>query len=100
MNTSSERLVPGTEGGTDPRQEELVGFLTARTGRVWDPEADLFASGGLSSLFAMELVVHLEQTYGVTIRGSDLRLENFRTVRRMTALVDRLRQPTPGEPGV
>ena len=37
-----------------------------RTGRTWPPDTDLFATGGLSSLFAMELVVHLEKTYGIS----------------------------------
>lgn len=41
-------------------------------------------------MFAMELVVHLEQRYGVAILGEDLKLDNFRTVERMTSLVLRL----------
>lgn len=47
--------------------------------------------GGLvNSMFAMELVVHLEGTYGVAIVGPDLRLDNFRTITQMAALVQRL----------
>ncbi|KXK59674.1 methoxymalonate biosynthesis protein [Micromonospora rosaria] len=99
MTTSSDRAVPETAGGSDAVQAELLRFLTARTRKPWTADADLFASGGLSSLFAMELVVHLERTYGIAIRGTDLRLENFRTVWRMAALVDRLRQPAPGGRG-
>ncbi|MFJ4653380.1 acyl carrier protein [Nocardia sp. NPDC088792] len=72
-------------------QQDVLTFLDNQTKRSWGPEADLFAAGGLSSLFAMQLVVFLEQTYGIAIRGKDLRLDNFRTVVNMVALVERLR---------
>ncbi|ASQ93337.1 acyl carrier protein [Streptomyces sp. 11-1-2] len=71
-------------------EQELLDFLHSRTKKVWQEDADLFASGGLSSLFAMELVVHLEKSYGVSVRGKDLKLDNFRTVRSMVSLVRRL----------
>ncbi|MGH3708214.1 MAG: acyl carrier protein [Pseudonocardiaceae bacterium] len=60
-------------------------------------DRDLFASGGLSSLFAMELVVYLEKSCDVVIMGTDLRLDNFRTVRAMTALVCRLQARGAGD---
>lgn len=99
MTVPSDQEVSDTGDRVDTVTPELVRFLTARTGRAWPPDTDLFATGGLSSLFAMELVVHLEQTYGVSVRGTDLRLDNFRTVRRMVALVDRLRTGEPGDHG-
>lgn len=77
-------------------QKELLRFLEARTRTSWDPDTDLFAAGGQSSLFAMELVVHLEKSFGISIRGTDLRLDNFRTVTVMTALVTRLQQQAAG----
>ncbi|HEY8980451.1 MAG TPA: acyl carrier protein [Streptomyces sp.] len=55
------------------------------------PDDDLFATGLANSMFAMELVVHLEQTFGVMIEGQDLKLDNFRTARSMAGLVARLR---------
>lgn len=73
-------------------EKELLDFLQTRTKTEWQQDTDLFASGGLSSLFAMELVVHLEKTYGISVRGADLRLDNFRTVTGMAALVRRLRE--------
>ncbi|MGM1061310.1 acyl carrier protein [Saccharothrix sp. Mg75] len=75
----------------DVIERELIEFLENRTKAGWTATRDLFAEGGLSSLFAMELVVHLEQRYGVAIGGTDLRLPNFRTVRAMVGLVVRLR---------
>ncbi|WKU05662.1 acyl carrier protein [Micromonospora sp. HUAS LYJ1] len=99
MTVPSDQEVSDTGNPADTLAPELARFLTARTGRSWPPDTDLFATGGLSSLFAMELVVHLEQTYGVTVRGADLRLDNFRTLRRMVALVDRLRTGESGDHG-
>jgi methoxymalonate biosynthesis acyl carrier protein len=68
----------------------LLTFLADRTKTAWEIDRDLFAEGGLSSLFAMELVVFIEQKFDVVIAGPDLRLDNFRTVPAMVALVRRL----------
>ncbi|MER5494445.1 acyl carrier protein [Streptomyces sp. NPDC002490] len=81
---------------TNDLEKELLGFLEGHTGKPWEPDTDLFRAGGLSSLFAMQLVVHLEKSYGIAIRGADMRLDNFRTVRQMAELVVRLRQPAAG----
>ncbi|MCR6488432.1 acyl carrier protein [Amycolatopsis sp. OK19-0408] len=69
---------------------ELTGFLETRTRQSWAPTSDLFASGAVTSIFAMELVVHIEQTYGITIEGDDLSMKNFRTVDTMVALITRI----------
>ena len=70
---------------------DILAFVQGRTRARLTPEVDLFASGLVSSLFAMELLVYLEQTYGVSVEGPDLKLDNFRTVDAMAALVLRLR---------
>ncbi|GAA2691346.1 MULTISPECIES: phosphopantetheine-binding protein [Actinosynnema] len=72
--------------------ERVQAFLAERTRQTWDPDTDLFASGTVTSMFAMELVVHLESTFDVVIDGPDLGLDSFRTVNTMTALVLRLRE--------
>lgn len=69
----------------------LLEFLGKRAKTAWDPEQDLFASGSFSSLFALELVMHLENAFGIAIGAEDLRLEHFRTVGAMTDLVLRIR---------
>jgi methoxymalonate biosynthesis acyl carrier protein len=73
---------------------ELTVFLEARTRQPWAPTTDLFESGIITSIFAMELVVHIEQTYGVTIEGDDLSMTNFRTVDTMVALITRIKAAT------
>jgi methoxymalonate biosynthesis acyl carrier protein len=80
--------------------DTLAGFLTERLKTTVAPDQDLFQSGLVSSMFAMELVVHLEASYDVAIIGRELKLDNFRTVQAMTALVLRLRGPAGmGEDG-
>ncbi|WP_229070431.1 acyl carrier protein [Actinoplanes sp. DH11] len=83
--------VTGAVPSADSVESQLLAHLEERTRTVVAPEQDLFATGVVSSLFAMELVVHLESTYDVSIVGSDLKQDNFRSVRRMTELVLRLR---------
>ncbi|BCJ50215.1 hypothetical protein Asp14428_16900 [Actinoplanes sp. NBRC 14428] len=84
-------MTTSTENGRV--EKDLAVFLRERTGSDWAADSDLFAEGGLSSLFAMELVVHLENTFGITISGADLQLANFRTIAAMAGLVARLREP-------
>ena len=72
--------------------ERITAFLSQRTKIDWAPDTDLFESGHVSSLFATELVVFLEEAFDIEIAGRDLRLDNFRTVDVMTALVRRLRE--------
>ena len=52
-------------------------------------DEDIFASGVVNSLFAMELITFLEGTFGITIETEDLELENFSTVERLSDLVAR-----------
>jgi methoxymalonate biosynthesis acyl carrier protein len=48
---------------------------------------DIFVLGFVNSLFAMELVMFLENTYGFSVPNEALRLDNFRTVNSMVELV-------------
>nr|WP_225953742.1 phosphopantetheine-binding protein [Kibdelosporangium phytohabitans] len=68
----------------------MLDHLTATLSKEVTADQDLFASGLVSSMFAMQLVIHLEKTYGLTIAGANLRLANFRTVTTMVGLVLRL----------
>ena len=90
MSTTNE-TVASTQDTEEAVRDNLVGFLEGHVKNTVAPDLDLFDSGLVSSLFAMQLVVHLEGTFGVTVGGPDLKLDNFRTVNAMTALVGRLR---------
>lgn len=74
-------------------EREVQEFLAERLKTTVPADEDLFASGLVTSMFAMELVVQLESAYGISIIGGDLRLDNFRTIERMVELVNRLRAP-------
>jgi methoxymalonate biosynthesis acyl carrier protein len=75
----------------DAIRQNLTEFVRRRTRTAIGADGDLFGSGLVSSLFALELVVHLENTFGVQVAGPELRMDNFRTVAAMTSLVGRLR---------
>lgn len=90
MTTSSDHRDPGALTSA-AIEKDLTGFLEGRTRVPVTIDLDLFASGTISSMFAMELVVYLEQAFGVEIGGRDLRMDNFRTVAAMSSLVLRLR---------
>lgn len=49
---------------------------------------DIFSLGFVNSLFAMELVMFIEQNFAIKISSENLRIDNFRTVKSMTALVE------------
>ena len=90
MSTTNE-TVASTQDTEEAVRYNLVGYLERHVKNTVAPDLDLFDSGLVSSLFAMQLVVHLEGTFGVTVGGPELKLDNFRTVNAMTALVGRLR---------
>jgi methoxymalonate biosynthesis acyl carrier protein len=72
-------------------ESALIEFLADKVKADVAADLDLFGSGLVSSMFAMQLVVHVESTYDIAIIGPELTLDNFRTVRAMAALVLRLR---------
>jgi methoxymalonate biosynthesis acyl carrier protein len=82
-----------TEHADLAMERTVLDFLESRVRTTLSADDDLFASGLVSSLFAMELVVFLERTYSIAIEGADLSPEHFATVRRIVALVHRLAEP-------
>jgi methoxymalonate biosynthesis acyl carrier protein len=85
--TTSQISATLTDGAVE---EALLGFLAERIKTDVAVDQDLFKSGLVSSMFAMQLVVHLEDSFNIAIVGPDLKLDNFRTVEAMTSLVLRL----------
>jgi methoxymalonate biosynthesis acyl carrier protein len=77
-------------------ESALTEFLAETIKSDVASDQDLFASGLVSSMFAMQLVVHLESAYDIAIIGPELKLDNFRTVRAMAGLVLRLRTSADG----
>src|SRR4051794_19674610 len=80
--------------------DEITTFVAEQTRTSPEVDQDLFATGIANSMFAMQLVVFLEQAYSVTVAGPDLQLSNFLTVKSMAALVGRLQEESAADSDV
>lgn len=49
---------------------------------------DIFALGFVNSLFAMQLVMFVENEFGLTVEDNDLDIDNFRTINAIANLVE------------
>jgi acyl carrier protein len=56
---------------------------------TFQDDEDIFALGFVNSLFAMQLVLFVEQEFGFTIENEDLDIDNFRTISSIAGLVER-----------
>lgn len=70
-------------------KEKLRTFLTRffRKHELQDDE-DIFATGFVNSLFAMQLIMFLETEFSIRIDGNDLDLDNFRTINKIVQLIE------------
>ena len=76
---------------TDMAKAQVLEFVRNRYPQAEiDESQDIFALGFVNSLFAMELVMFIEKTFGITIPNEELRIDNFRTANSMAELVCRL----------
>ncbi|HEY7595979.1 MAG TPA: acyl carrier protein [Actinophytocola sp.] len=76
---------------SDTVKDQVLAFVRGRYPQVEITESqDIFQLGFVNSLFAMELVMFVEKTFGVTIPNNELRIDNFRSADSMAELVDRL----------
>jgi acyl carrier protein len=50
-------------------------------------EDDLFTSGHVNSLFAVQIVMFVETTFGVAVTGDDLDIRNFASIARIDRFV-------------
>jgi methoxymalonate biosynthesis acyl carrier protein len=76
---------------SDTVKDQVLAFVRDRYPQVEiTASQDIFQLGFVNSLFAMELVMFVEKTFGVTIPNDELRIDNFRSADTMAELVDRL----------
>jgi len=54
-----------------------------------DDETELFTSGLVNSLQAMQLVLYLEEEFKIVVNNDDLDLRNFNSIRNMADFVMR-----------
>lgn len=50
-------------------------------------DQDIFALGFVNSLFAMQLIVFVEQEFNIAVDDEDMDIDNFRSVNALTKLV-------------
>lgn len=78
----------------DEKYQEIEGFivneLQAGTGlESLRPNEDLLAADLIDSLGIMALVTFLEERYGVSVSDDQLTPENFQSIEKIAAFVDR-----------
>ena len=80
----------------DPREaiRSYVGGHFKR--RQLRDDEDIFALGFVTSLFAMQLVMFIEQHFDIAVPPEDLEMENFRSIDALAALVERKRRERSG----
>lgn len=52
-------------------------------------DQDIFAMGFVNSLFAMQLVLFVENQFGVAVEDADLDVDNFRSINAIANLIER-----------
>lgn len=54
-----------------------------------DPDENLFASGLVNSLFAMQLVLFVETGFGIQVTNEDLDFDNFKSLNAITSFIQK-----------
>jgi acyl carrier protein len=79
---------------SETTRAEIRQFITAKYPAIeLTDDQDIFALGFVNSLFAMELVLFIEKSFGARIPNTELKLDSFRSVDAMVVLVQRLTAP-------
>ncbi|TNE55279.1 MAG: acyl carrier protein [Bacteroidetes bacterium] len=70
-------------------QDQIKEFIQKKVGEKvsFSNADDIFKLGLVNSLFALELVVFLENSFGIQVENEDLDLNNFRSVDNMNDFV-------------
>ncbi len=66
-----------------------ISSATHRAEIAFTDEEDIFKLGLVNSLFALELVLFLENTFQVAVENEDLKLEHFSTVNNLSDFISR-----------
>lgn len=74
-------------------QEQIYNFLYEKNPQAeLTYDTELFKSGVVNSLFALEIVIFVETTFGIRLKRKDVKLENFESINRIAALVERVQK--------
>ena len=75
-------------------EEQIAGFIAenflfAETGEGFDEDSSFIEKEILDSTGILQLVLFIEQTFGISVEGQEITPENFDSVRRVADLVRR-----------
>lgn len=80
---------------SDSTRQRIKDFLAHRlSGREIGDDVDVFETGYVNSLFAVQLVAFVEKEFELTLGPDDLEFDNFRTVAAIARLVKSKAVPT------
>lgn len=69
-------------------KEKIRNFLSLHLkSSNFDDNTELFSSGLLTSLFAMQLILYVEEEYKIVVESQDLDFVNFNTVNGISNFV-------------
>lgn len=69
-------------------KEEIRGFLKKYIDESqFSNDTNIFTEGFVNSLFAMDLIVFMENNYHFQIDNDDLKMDNFKSVDSIAALI-------------
>ena len=74
---------------TEEILEKVKSFLAQFISVSVADDEDLFASGLVNSLFAMQLVLFIEKEFSIKVENEDLDYDNFRTLNAITGFIKR-----------
>jgi methoxymalonate biosynthesis acyl carrier protein len=71
----------------DEIRETTLSFLEQFVSVDVEDDEDLFASGLVNSLFAMQLVLFVEKEFSIKVENQDLDIANFKSVNAITGFI-------------
>ena len=83
-----------------PLQSRLLKFFLERVHiEVPSVNTDLFETGALDSLAFVDLLLYMEQEFGVKVSFDELELDNFRSIKKIAEFManrDRMQESAQG----
>lgn len=74
---------------TDDIKNQISSFIEANTGEEnIDENENIFETGLVNSLFAIELITFIERTFGFKVTIQDLDLERFSSISRINDFIN------------
>lgn len=78
---------------TSDCKNKVRSFLAKYINAELDDHDNFFERGYVNSLFAMQLVTFIENTFRIKIENEDLEVDNFNSVAAISTFVNRKHQP-------